>query len=95
MENSHIQSYVEDTTQRPITLLLSEEVSFLNKANVMLFLEKVPENRHLIIDASKSYYIDPDVIEAIYEFVRETAPYKNIKVDLINIERFIRENPPK
>lgn len=95
MENSHIQSYVEDTTQRPITLLLSEEVSFLNKANVMLFLEKVPEDRHLIIDASKSYYIDPDVIEAIYEFVRETAPYKNIKVDLINIERFIRENPLK
>lgn len=51
-----------------IHLILSEEVTFLNKASIMLTLDHLPANSQVIIDAKKSVYIDYDVIEIIEEF---------------------------
>ncbi|WP_343700498.1 SulP family inorganic anion transporter [Chitinophaga sp.] len=65
-----------------IKLELSQEVSFLNKANILLTLDRLPENSTIEIDAAKTVYIDQDVLDIIREFSQIKAPQKNIKVVL-------------
>ncbi len=69
-----------------IRIELSEEVTFLNKANIQRALNIVPENRKVIIDASKAIDIDVDVIEIIEEF-EINAREKNIEVEIIERRR--------
>ncbi|MBK6931422.1 MAG: SulP family inorganic anion transporter [Saprospirales bacterium] len=63
-----------------IRIELSQEVSFLNKASIKLTLDHLPENAHVIIDASETAYIDSDVLEIIHEFGTVKAPSKNINL---------------
>lgn len=65
-----------------IILELAQEVSFLNKASILLTLDHMPENSIVVIDASKTTYIDFDVLETIREFKDVKAPQKNITVIL-------------
>lgn len=74
----------EHKDKEVIRIRLSEHVSFLNKASIVLTLEHMPEDSHVIIDAENSEYIDYDVIEAINNF-KDTAHERNIKVELINV----------
>ncbi|WP_276497338.1 SulP family inorganic anion transporter [Pontibacter litorisediminis] len=68
-----------------IRIKLSEHVSFLNKASIVLTLDHLPQNSHVIIDGENSEYIDYDVLEAIQEF-KETAHERGIVLELINIK---------
>lgn len=65
-----------------IRIELSQEVSFLNKAALTLTLDRLPANSTVIIDATKTFYIDFDVLEMIREFETIKAPIKNIKAVL-------------
>ena len=65
-----------------IRLELAQEVSFLNKASILLTLDHMPDNITLVIDAHKTSYIDFDVLQTIREFKDIKAPQKNIKVIL-------------
>jgi MFS superfamily sulfate permease-like transporter len=65
-----------------IKLELSQEVSFLNKANILLTLDRLPDSSTIVIDASKTLYIDQDVLDIIREFSQIKAPQKKIKVVL-------------
>jgi MFS superfamily sulfate permease-like transporter len=65
-----------------ITIKLSQEVSFLNKAAVKMTLENLPENSKVLIDASETAYIDFDVLESIREFAKEKAEKKGIQLTL-------------
>ena len=69
-----------------VTLTLSEEVTFLNKASIMLTLDHVAPNSEVVIDASRSVNIDDDVLEIIHKF-RSNAAYKNIKLTTIDLDR--------
>jgi carbonic anhydrase len=85
-KNSHHSKKINDENGREIVkLTLSEEVTFLNKGSITITLNKLPENCKVIIDASKSAYIDYDVLEAIQDFKDHTAPLKNIEVENIGI----------
>ncbi len=64
-----------------ITIKLSQEVSFLNKASIKITLEHLPKNSTVIIDATDTAYIDFDVLENIREFSQEKA--KNLNIDFI------------
>ena len=77
-------SVEESADHKSIKVHLSEHVTFLNKANITLFLEKLPENCTVEIDGDNAHYIDYDVLEAIYDF-QETAREKNIKMILRNL----------
>jgi len=68
-----------------IKLVLSEEVTFLNKGSIQLTLSKLPEGCKVIIDGSKSMNIDYDVLEIIHEFKNHRADSSNIEVELISI----------
>lgn len=65
-----------------INIQLAEEVSFLNKAAIRETLDHIPENAEVVIDASKTKYIDFDVLELIKEFRDIKVPLKNIQCKL-------------
>ena len=69
-----------------IKITLSEAVTFLNKASLMLTLDHLPENSEVQIDATKSVNIDDDILEIIEEF-KQTADYKNIKLEIVGLDK--------
>lgn len=87
----HSYHYKEEKHQHreTITLRLSEEVTFLNKASIQAKLETVPDNAHVVIDGSHSVHIDHDVLEIIHDFRAHTAPQRNITVETIGIREVV------
>jgi MFS superfamily sulfate permease-like transporter len=73
-----------------ITITLSEEVTFLNKASIKLTLDDLPAGSNVTIDASNTKYIDFDVMETIKDFKEIQAPEKNISCEL----RGFKQNYP-
>lgn len=57
------------------------EVSFLNKSYLRNKLEEIPANSNLLIDASKTDYVDKDIVEIVNDFIQH-ATLKNIKVEI-------------
>ena len=76
----------EHSDGKVITLILSEEVTFLNKGSIGLTLDHLPANSKVIIDGSKSMNIDYDVLEIIQDFILHSAPLKNITVETKGID---------
>ncbi|MDP2903443.1 MAG: carbonic anhydrase family protein [Methylovulum sp.] len=70
-----------------IILRLAEQVSFLNKANIQQTLEQLPAQSDVVIDATRSRYIDYDVFEVIQNFRRE-AGLKNIRLTIENLRGY-------
>jgi len=85
MKNTYSWNQDEHKPGEPIRLILSDEVTFLNKASMRLTLDHIPRGAKVIIDGSKSVFIHYDVLEVIQDFV-ENAFRKNIEVELVNIK---------
>ena len=73
--------------QNKITIQLAEDVTFLNKGSIVSTLDELPNNSSVVIDGTKSHYIDVDVLEIIHDF-KSTAELKQIKLELKNIPAF-------
>ncbi len=88
-KNSHYMHDVVTTEEgHPVHhLVLAEEVSFFNKANVMRALDAIPANSKVIIDGSNSVVIDHDVLELINDY-ETNAKTKNITVEKIHLEEY-------
>lgn len=71
------------------------EVSFLSKLTVHKWLQAIPDNSYVLIDASKTYFIDSDIVEYVLEFAKH-APERNIQVEFKpsrnGIDHFNQEN---
>ena len=67
-----------------INIILSEHVTFINKGSIAKKLSDIQNDTIVTIDASKSHYIDIDVLEIIYDF-QIAAKLKNIEVNLVNM----------
>ncbi len=74
-----------------VVIELTEDVTFLNKANIQRALNVIPNDSKVVIDASKSINIHVDVIEIIEEF-EINAKERNIEVQVI--ERNQKRTPP-
>lgn len=83
----HAYHYVKkrENERELITMKLSEEVTFLNKASIQLSLAELPANSKVIIDGSNSITVDYDVLEIIEEFKRHAAPGKNIEIETVGL----------
>lgn len=68
-------------------LRLSEHVSFLNKANIQKTLQALPAHSQVVIDATRSKYIDYDVYEILERF-RQEAPLRHIGLTLQNLRGY-------
>ncbi len=69
-----------------VKIVLANEVSFLNRASLDKTLDEVPAGGRVLLDASHSWYIDPDVLALIRDFQNETAPARGIEVSLIGFK---------
>lgn len=88
LKNSYHVSHYTEVVKTPQGkekhhVVLAQEVTFLNKGNILETLRKIPANSELEIDISKSAVIDQDVKELIEDF-RETAKNKNIDLTIKN-----------
>lgn len=86
MKNSYFFHKENHHAGEIVRIHLAEEVSFLNKASIKLTLDHMPADTTVVIDASKSTYIDFDVLELIREFKDVKAPQKNIDCRLIGFK---------
>ncbi|MBL7709692.1 MAG: SulP family inorganic anion transporter [Chitinophagaceae bacterium] len=82
--NSHYMKDIRTTEEGNEVhhLVLAEEVSFFNKANVIKALDAIPANSKVIIDFSKSKSVAHDVLELIHNY-EINAKTKNITVQKI------------
>lgn len=85
LKNPYVYKREEYEDGHLIRMVLSEEVSFLNKASILDTLNKLPVNSRVIIDGSQSKYIDNDVIEIINDF-KVRANYKNIDLTVVDVK---------
>ena len=83
------------TTGDVLHIELANQVSFLNRAALMQILDKASSGAELLIDASDSDYIDPDILGLIREFKEKTAPARGVKVRLSGFrEKYNLKNDP-
>ncbi len=61
---------------------LANQVSFLNRAAILRVLDEVPPGGHVLLDASGTDYIDPDILDLIRDFKEQTGPARGIEVSL-------------
>jgi carbonic anhydrase len=88
LENYKAALYFRETRiGNKIIFRLSEHVSFLNKATLKQTFDQLPPNSEIVIDATRSKYLDYDVFEVIRNFKKE-APLKNIQLTLQNVRGF-------
>ncbi len=83
----HSYHYVKEEQREGevIKLVLSEEVTFLNKGSISATLDHLPDGSNVLIDGSNSMNIDYDVLEIIQEFKNHSAVNRNITVQTIGI----------
>ncbi|MCX2523939.1 SulP family inorganic anion transporter [Larsenimonas rhizosphaerae] len=62
-------------------LRIHKDISFLSRERLRQYLDLVPENSYLIIDAGSAGYIDPDIFEDIDNFMASSRE-RNITVEL-------------
>lgn len=62
-------------------LKFTRDVSFLNKSSLRTALQSIPNNSRIIIDGSRSHFIDADIVETISDFIASST-YKGIDVEI-------------
>ena len=85
MRNPFFYKIQEEGSEKNIRIKLAEEVSFLNKAAIQVLLTDIPSGTSVVIDGSNSRFIDPDVLETIFNY-KNNAHNKDIKVTLEHIQ---------
>lgn len=95
LNNYKTPYFVEDKRKDHgvIHLELAEDVSFLNKASVLLSLKKLPENSKVIIDASQTLHIDYDIKDILIDF-KANAAYKHIELEFVGLDEETMELHP-
>ncbi len=77
-----------------IHLELSENLTFLSKASMIDTVAHIPDNASVLIDATRSHYIHPDIIEIIEDF-KMNAEYRNIALEMKGFDDIGTENQVK
>lgn len=84
-KNNYRKYEHQEAGEKTIKIVLSEEVTFLNKGGIREILSKLPDNISLILDGTSCKEIDYDVLESIQNFKNHKAREKNIRLQTINI----------
>lgn len=83
--NSHSINIEENPNgnDHKIVINLAEEVTFINKEPISRELKTLPLNTDLLIDVSKTRFLDNDIIDVVNDFL-ETSKEKKINVKVIS-----------
>lgn len=68
-KNPYVLNKSEIKGKDVVSIILAEEVSFLNKGSLLKTLNKLPDGTNVIINARETKVIDHDVIEIIRDFI--------------------------
>ncbi|MGB0432432.1 MAG: SulP family inorganic anion transporter, partial [Bacteroidia bacterium] len=82
--------YDLECTDGRIKIDMSEDVTFINKANIIKTLKNIPKDVTLEIDVTRSNHIHPDVLDIIDDF-ESTAHERNIKLVKVGFENLNSE----
>jgi len=66
-----------------LLMRFSKDVSFVNKSALKQALRSVPDNAVVIVDATKSLYVDGDIYETVREF-ETAASFRGIRIEYHN-----------
>ncbi len=86
LKNPYVLKESHDKAHKHYRIVLAEMVTFLNKAQILNELNRVPNDAELLIDASRTRHIQYDVLEIINDF-KESAKYKNIDLKMCCTDR--------
>lgn len=91
-KNSHfLHREPEHGPAKTVKMTLAEEVTFFNKASILVALDRLEENSNLELDVTKTRYLDHDIIEILDDFA-EKAKMRNINIKIVAHNR-TAENP--
>lgn len=65
-----------------VRISLANQVSFLNRAALARALDGVPPGGNVLLDATDTNYIDPDVLALIRDYSEKTGPARGVTVSL-------------
>lgn len=85
LKNPYVLKTTHDSSDKHYQIALSEQVTFLNKAQILRELNRIPNDAELYIDASNTVFIEHDVLEIISDF-KENAKYRNIVVKISSLD---------
>ncbi len=77
---------IEENGERTMYFELSENLTFLSKASMIETVAHIPDNSKVVMDASRSHFIHPDILEIIDDF-KENAAYRNIQLETIGFDK--------
>ena len=76
--------FTKEETNEECTIILSEEVTFLNKGGILDALQH-NKNKRIVIDASRTKSIDIDVLESLQEFKFNAEQEGRQQITFINL----------
>lgn len=83
--NNYSTKTTEKEDKKDVKIVLSEEVTFLNKASILQLFKGLDNHSRLTIDGSKCHEIDYDVLEVIHNFKNFEAKEREIELELIEV----------
>lgn len=76
------------TGDQVLHIALPNQVSFFNKASLENTLRSVPRGGHVLLDATSTDYIDPDVLDLFVDFQNKIAPAHGVQVSLKGFKKY-------
>ena len=80
-KNSYHEIVDKEGKDHSHTIILSQEVTFLNKGSILQMLKDIPKHCDVVIDATKCTSIHQDIIEIIEDF-KTNSKTKDIKLTI-------------
>jgi carbonic anhydrase/SulP family sulfate permease len=78
------------TGEQVLHIELPNQVSFFNKAALEKTLRSAKKGGHVLLDASSTDYIDPDILDLIVDFQKKIAPAHDVQVSLKGFKNYAR-----
>lgn len=66
-------------------LRFNKDITFTNKVGLRSMLDQIPDNVTLIINATKSDFVDHDILEMVKDFA-ESGKYRGITVEMTDVD---------
>ncbi|MEO9482718.1 MAG: SulP family inorganic anion transporter [Ekhidna sp.] len=82
----YVVQTISENGNKKLQLELSENLTFLNKASIIETISHIPDDSDVTIDASRSHFIHPDIIEILEDF-KQNAMYRNINLHIYGLDK--------
>jgi MFS superfamily sulfate permease-like transporter len=83
----------EDNGSTKMHIELAENLTFLSKASMIETISHIPDDSNVLIDASRSHFIHPDIREILEDFTKN-AEFRNISLEMVGLDTE-HKNPVK